>query len=93
LKFSRQFQPPNEDYESSYHRQLAQNQAMALAQLCVAKESSIPQNHLQMPYDDLTNNIDYAIEQVIYLFIITFFFLFILPLSFLSLNLNMYITT
>jgi len=55
-------QPPNEDYESSYHRQLAQNQAMALAQLC-AKESSIPQNQLQMSYEDLANNIDYAIEQ------------------------------
>ncbi|RIA86981.1 hypothetical protein C1645_778318 [Glomus cerebriforme] len=55
-------QPHNE-----YHRQLAQNQAMALAQLCVQKEPiQVEQKFQQMAYDDLSNNhinIDYAIEQ------------------------------
>ncbi|CAG8515219.1 16232_t:CDS:2 [Funneliformis mosseae] len=64
-------QPHNEEY-ALYHRQLAQNHAMALAQLLIpgaeyeAKES-IPklssQNQLQMSHDDRQININYAIEQ------------------------------
>jgi len=60
-------QPHNDDERNaSYHRQLAQNQAMALAQLTVPKEPEQKFPIHQMSYDDLSNNqinINYAIEQ------------------------------
>ncbi|EXX58396.1 Bas1p [Rhizophagus irregularis DAOM 197198w] len=55
-------QPHNDERNASYHRQLAQNQAMALAQLSVPKEPEQKYSIQHMPYDDLSNNINYAIE-------------------------------
>ncbi|GBC08192.1 hypothetical protein RclHR1_07960008 [Rhizophagus clarus] len=59
-------QPHNDERNASYHRQLAQNQAMALAQLTVPKEPEQKFSIHHMSYDDLSNNqinINYAIEQ------------------------------